>query len=86
MTHEQKKYIEMQNSKQIVPGDFVKVLRTAKGGERGWNDCWVSRMTLCVGKTLEVESVGSRGIALYVDERNSLNFPFFVLKKTKKPL
>lgn len=62
-------------------GDTVKVLRTAKTDEFGWDNAWVSSMNACVGKQFTVYSVDGDGIGL--DDGSHCSYPFFVLEKQK---
>lgn len=74
-------YLERQNVCGIQIGDEVEVLRTPRGGEGGWGNSWVHRMSDCVGNVYKVESInGTRGIGLH---GTGWNFPFSVLGPEK---
>jgi hypothetical protein len=76
-------YLAMQANCGIEVGDTVRVVRTAKNNEMGWQNTWTPTMTGMVGKTFTVKSVGT-GSGIYFE---AYNFPFFVLELvSKKPV
>ena len=78
---------ELQNASGIAIGDTVKVLRTAKKDEMGWDASWVAAMTGMVGKTFTVEAISSTGgMSLRSSSYTTFCFPFFVLELISKGL
>lgn len=74
-------YHERQKASGIEVGDNVKVIRIAKGREKGWGTGWDSEMDNYVGKTFEVIDVSnSCGFYLTSLNRDSYVFPYFVLE------
>ena len=73
-------YALMQAQCGIVAGDTVRVLRTAKARELGWEDGWVDEMDKAVGNTAEVVSVDYRGFSLRMPNGQTYSFPFYVLE------
>lgn len=73
-------YMDAQRSCGLNPGDLVKVLRTAEGGECGWYNVWNPKMDACVGKCFSVVLLHEGGVRLCTDAGN-LAFPYFVLQK-----
>lgn len=71
----------------VKPGTKVRVTRTAKSYEDGWEDNWIDRMDKYVGKELTVNRTdGSSMHLLTVDDAYCWNFPYFVLEVVKEPL
>lgn len=65
---------------EFKPGDRVRVLRTAKTHENGWQNSWVPEMYTAVGKEFEVVRVSVHGV--YFKNRSE-GFPPFVLELVK---
>jgi len=77
-------YKVMQAASGIEVGDTVKVLRTAKGAECGWDNSWVRDMDKSIGKSMVVMRIASfYGIELK-DGNNRFTYPFYVLEIIKK--
>ena len=87
----QDSYTERQaawvSENNVKPGTKVRVTRTAKGYEEGWNDYWMGDMDKYVGKVLEVNRTDGGSIHLLTgDGMYAWNFPYFVLEVVKEPL
>lgn len=86
----QENYLKEQERRNFKSGDKVRVLRCAGSYEKGWQDSWVDRMDLCVGKTLTVYSISDGGVRCKCDNISggwsTYNFPHFVLEKLSEPL
>ncbi len=68
----------------VKEGTKVKVLRTAKGYEAGWQNSWTSYMTKEVGKTLEVGSLQAESkYGVPLGEKSLISYPYFVLEVVK---
>ncbi len=70
-------YLKIQSECGIEVRDAVRVLRTAKAGEMGWDNTWDDDME--VGGTEIVNSIDQYGIAL-----DDFWYPFFVLELIEK--
>lgn len=75
-------YKVMSKASGIEVGDTVKVLRSAKTDEMGWDNCWMPNMYEAVGKEFEV-SDDHCGSGFYLSG-TGYKFPFFCLEVTKK--
>lgn len=62
---------------EFKPGDRVRVLRTAKTHENGWDNSWVPSMDDAVGKEFEVTRVSTTGVHF---KHRFEGFPPFVLE------
>lgn len=62
----------------IKVGDKVKVIATARAGDRGWSNAWPVQMDYCVGKVYTVREIlrGRSGI----NTTAGWAFPYFVLE------
>lgn len=66
----------------IKAGDNVRLFRTAKNFENGWDNVWPSKVDGLVGKILKVKEISGGNISCYDFETNDwFNFPYFVLEK-----
>lgn len=83
-------YRAMQAACGIEVGDTVRILRTAKSGELGWDNSWSHTMDAFVGREGVVAEIHHKGIqvtpltvalAPYV---SSPSYPFFVLEVVAK--
>ncbi len=74
----QAEWIKKHNLKE---GDKVKILRTAKGGEDGWNNSWTESMSRMVGRVFTYDRAYQSGINLSC----GYNWPYFVLEVVTEP-
>lgn len=89
----EERYIRAQGRSGLKVGDWVKVLRKAKSEARGWGNSWIPEMDDFVGTVQQIKSVGfsecSADAGLYFvgghESKLDFGFPFFVLKKVRKP-
>lgn len=80
----EKSYKERQRECGLKVGDEVKILRKAEDDEDGWGNCWIPKMSRCVGGIGVVEDTHERsGIFVKMDEETSYWFPYFVLEKVE---
>ena len=77
--NEREAYLVLHKASGIKPGDTVKVLRTAKSCEMGWNSGWDPRMNDLVGRELNILT-DHRDCGFSVDGYRWV-LPFFVLEK-----
>ena len=71
-------YLEGVKKSNIVVGDTVTIMRTAKSHENGWYNGWNPDMDKYVGKTLKViNDDEGRGFGVGTVFR----FPYFILRK-----
>lgn len=81
------KYREQSAATGLKPGDNVIVTRHARSHVRGWQNSWVTQMTKQIGNVLRVESADDGyGYQLTGTDGLTLDYPFFVLQKTKRKL
>jgi len=74
-----KEYVEFEQMVNFQVGESVRVIRTARTYEGGWNNSWNSDMDAYIGNTYEVDSTGrpdGSGITL-----DMFRFPYFVLER-----
>jgi len=69
-------YEVLAKEMDLKPGDTVKILRSAKSYELGWQNTWTPSMTDSIGKIMEVVTDDEFGVKL----SDHLSYPFFVLK------
>jgi len=83
-------YIVKQSKSSIVPGDFVKVQRSARSYENGWGMPWTEAMNKTVGKTGQAIRYGSDndGIVLLFPDIQDVDgtpfggyYPYFALER-----
>jgi len=75
-------YLKAHKASGFEIGDKVKVLRSAKNGEQGWNNIWNPRMDDYVGHTFTVTAdYDSVGFGL---TEGPFTFPWFVLELIEK--
>jgi len=73
--NDKKAFKVLGKESNIKKGDTVKVLRTAKNYEMGWNDSWRWEMNEYVNKEFKVAEILKGSVRL-----NDFWFPFFVLE------
>ena len=69
-------YEVLAKEMDLKPGDTVKVLRSARSYELGWQNTWTPSMTGSIGKIMEVVTGDEFGAKL----SDQLSYPFFVLE------
>jgi len=79
-------YLVMQKESGIKEGDKVRILRSAKAGEMGWNengDIWESTITKQLGGICTVSANENclAGLELHSIDGGYFRCPFFVLEK-----
>jgi hypothetical protein len=82
-------YIRMQELSGFRVGDKVRVVRTAKKHELGWENTWVDEMDNTVGKIFTIiDDLGKYGFTLStdIDGKNGprLTYPFYCLTLVDK--
>ena len=75
-----------KNPANLKVGDDVKIIRTAKRGERGWSNFWNKEMDSAVGVMGIVLGIkeGNDGITVRVKGLRDYDYPAFVLEKIEK--
>ena len=84
MNNEQRMYMRKQELSGLKVGDRVRITRTAKIHEGGWNNSWIKEMDKYVGKEGIVLSIASNTSGIEVDtvgELEGCQYPYFVLEK-----
>ena len=78
-------YVKFQKKSGLKAGDKVKVLRSSKFMEFGWNECWLQLKDKFIGEVFTVVDVEPTGVTLRYDENDlcSWHFPFFILEKVE---
>lgn len=80
-------YLKYQRNSGLKAGDKVKVLKSAKYMELGWNERWLDLKDKFIGKVFTIVEVEPTGITLRYDENDlcAWHFPFFILEKVFAP-
>lgn len=76
-------HLNALNLLDLKIGDTVRVVTSAAGYTRGWENSWATEMHRCVGKEYKVLDIDPRsGVQLEVDVvKYNPRFPAFVLAK-----
>ena len=77
------RHVEALRKLELIEGEQVLVTRTARSGEGGWQDTWLSSMDDLVGKMCTVDDVGDDFVIIAAPDGHHYAFPGFVLKKIK---
>ena len=76
-------YVEEQEESGLKVGDLVRVTRTAKDDERGWENSWINHvMTPLVGTIQQITEITDWGVQL--EGSGGYEFPYFVLEKVEE--
>lgn len=76
----QQVFVERESLKE---GTLVRIIRTAKDNEMGWNNNWISGMDETVGCSGTIQEISDLGIVVSVMNINAEKFtyPFFCIEK-----
>lgn len=84
MTTNSYQYLYDQKASKLCVGDYVKILRTSKKYENGWQYPWLPEMDAAVGTIVKVIDIDDR-LAIGILTSNQWRYPFFVLERVNIP-
>lgn len=77
-------YLAKQKAADLQVGDKVKVIRTAKDNEQGWDNTWVEEMDRKPYKIGTIKrDKGVQGFEVSFGDMMDFDYPYFVLEKVE---